>query len=81
VGVVSIEDFRTSVLRLGLYLSKEELASAFSFLDADGDGVIGLYEWLDFWESAQNNLITVSVLMSKGGTQIGEDLQLPTDYV
>lgn len=35
IGLFEIEDFRRALVQMGVYLTREELKSAFNFIDTD----------------------------------------------
>ena len=45
VGVADITDFRSALIKLGLYLSQSELIFSYNFLDMDALGVLNYFSF------------------------------------
>ncbi|EGR33535.1 hypothetical protein IMG5_049950 [Ichthyophthirius multifiliis] len=56
IGYCEIEDFRKSLVIMGVYLTKEELKFAFSFIDKNQDSCIKYLEFVQFWIAAEGKL-------------------------
>jgi len=60
IGLFEIEDFRHALVYMGVYLTREELKSAFSFIDANSNSVIKYLEFVEFWVAGEGKLLNAS---------------------
>lgn len=71
-GFFTLEDFLETTTKLDIYLSRKEATAVFVFLDQDQDQHINFVELFEFWEAAQQYLVTADCGAAGAAT-----LQLP----
>ncbi|EAR94381.2 EF hand protein (macronuclear) [Tetrahymena thermophila SB210] len=71
IGLFEIEDFRHALVQMGVYLTREELKSAFNFIDTDSDSVVKYLEFVDFWIGGESKLLNGSTDVIEGSESFG----------
>ena len=69
IGLFEIEDFRHALVYMGVYLTRDELKSAFSFIDANSNSVIKYLEFVEFWIAGEAKLLNASSVDAVEGTE------------
>ena len=59
-GYFEVDDIKNLLTSFGVYITKPELNYAYHFLDDDNSNRVGFIEFIDFWNSASNTLITLN---------------------
>lgn len=55
---------------MGVYLTREELKSAYNFIDENSNSVIKYLEFVDFWVAGEAKLLNVNADVGEGeGTE------------